>query len=119
MTIIQNISDSTPQSLNVVLPDGSTVTIVLTYRVQQSGWFFDISWGGMSPPWQVSGNRLVTSPNILRQYRGVIPFGLTVTTTNNGEPTGQEDFVNGYATPLLLSETDVLDIEAVYYPGLP
>lgn len=119
MTIIENITDSTPQRMNLTLPDGSTVTWALTYRVQQSGWFYDISWDGVSPPWVRNGNRLVTSPNILRQSRFLVPFGITVTTVDNGEPTGQEDFVSGYATALLLDESDVLSIEAVYYPGLP
>ncbi len=119
MNIVENITDSSPQTMNIVLPDGSTVTWALTYRPNQGGWFYDISWDGINPPWVCNGNRLVTSPNILRQYRGFINFGLTVTTVDNGEPIGQSDFVNGYATVLLLDETDIANIESAYYPGLP
>lgn len=119
MNIVENITDSSPQTMAIVLPDGSTVTLTLTYRPNQSGWFYDISWDGFSPPWICNGNRLVTSPNILRQFKGFLPFGLTVTTIDNGEPVGQEDFVSGYATVILLSASDVLDIEATYFPGLP
>ena len=119
MNIIQNISDSSPQVLKIRLPDGSTVTWTLTYRPNQYGWFYDISWDGITPAWVCNGNRLVTSPNILRQYRGFIDFGITITTQDDGEPVGQEDFVSGYATAILLDPVDIINIEGTYFPGLP
>ena len=119
MNIIENISDSTPQVLNIPLPDGSVVTWTLTWRPNQAGWFYDISWNGISPAWTCNGNRLVTSPNILRQYRGFIDFGISIVTPDGGEPIGQEDFTNGYATAILLDQTDIINIENTYFPGLP
>lgn len=105
--------------MNITLPDGTTVTWTLWYRPNQTGWFYDISWDGVSPAWERNGNRLVTSPNILRQSRALIPFGLTVATRDNGEPVRQQDFINGYATVILLDAVDVINIENTFYPGLP
>ena len=118
MTTLTSITDDANQQMTIVLPDGTTATLTLYYRVQQKGWFYDLSWDGFSPPFQSLGNRLVTSPNVLREYRNQLTFGLTISTADAGEPVGQEDFVNGYATAILLDASDVLNIENTYFPGL-
>lgn len=121
MQIVTGLTDQSPQVQPIVLPDGSTLTAVLTFRPQQGtiqgGWFADYSWDGQSPPWQLNGTCLVTSPNVLRQYKNQLPFGLTVSTTDNQDPQDQEDFVDGYCTLVLLDADDVIAIEATYFPG--
>jgi hypothetical protein len=115
MTIIGGLTDGSPQQLAIQLLDGTTVTWTLYFDPQQLGWFYDISWDGVNPPFTVNGNRLVAYPNILRQYRNLIPFGLTVTTVDSSEPIGQETFVDGTTTVLLLDATDVINIENAYF----
>jgi hypothetical protein len=115
VTIIQNITDQSPQQLTVVLPDGTAVTLVLTYRPQQAGWFWDLSWNGQTPPYQRNGNRLVTSPNFLRQMKNILTFGMALSTKDGSEPTAQEDFVDGTATLFLLSAVDVVNIEETFF----
>lgn len=116
--IIQGLTDQPKQEQPIKLPDGTTATLSLTFIPQQNGWFYDLSWDGLTPSWQNNGNCLVTGPNILRQYKNQIPFGLTVSTTDNQDPSGQEDFVNGRCTLVLLDPNDVIAIEATYFPGL-
>jgi hypothetical protein len=119
--IISGLTSNTPQQQPIVLPDGTTLTMTLTFRPQQGtiqgGWFVDYAWDGQSPPWQNNGMHLVTSPNVLRQYKNQLPFGLTVSTTDNQDPQAQTDFISGYCTLVLLDAADVIDIEQVFFPG--
>jgi hypothetical protein len=117
--ILTGLTDDPNQEYPITLPDGSTVTMDLQYWPQQNGWYYDLSWDGQSPPWQLNGMQLVANPNILRQWKNVIPFGLTVGTLNGQDPTSQEDFVNGNCTMILLNASDVAMIESTYFPGLP
>ena len=116
-SILQGLTDQPKQQWPITLPEGSTATMYLEYRPQQNGWFYDLVWDGVNPNWQLLGMRLVTHPNILRQYRNQITFGLTVSTPDGTDPTGQEDLVNGKCTLLLLDAADVLTIEGAYFPG--
>lgn len=117
MTRLQGLTDSPKQQYPIVLADGSTVTLYLYFCLQQIGWFYDFSWDGQVPPFAVYGNKLVTGPNVLRTLRELIPFGVGVVTRDGGDPAGQQDFVNGYCTLVLLDQTDVASIEGAYFPG--
>ena len=118
-SILQGLTDQPNQQYPITLPDGSTVTLDLSFWPQQLGWFADVSWDGRTPPWTLSGQQLVTSPNWLRQWRHVIPFGLSVATADALDPTSQEDFVNGNCALLLLNPSDVATVEADFFVGLP
>jgi hypothetical protein len=114
---LSGFSDLPNQVSLITLPDGSTVTLTTRFVAGQFGWNYDVSWNGLTPPWQSNGRRLVASPNVLRQFRNVIPFGLTVSTTDGRDPSSVDDLVSGYATLLLLDPVDVVNIEELYFPG--
>jgi hypothetical protein len=116
--ILQGLTDSPNQQYPITLVDGTVATLVLQFWPQQGGWFYDLTWNGRTPAWQSLGNQLVSSPNILRQYRNNIPFGITVSTIDGLDPSGQEDFVDGTCTLLLLSSAEAAVIESTYFPGL-
>lgn len=113
MTTLQGITDQPKQSTAVILADGTFVTIALEYRPQQLGWFYNLAW----QEFILNGQRLVASPNILRGYRKLLPFGLAVLTNNGVEPLNQDDFINGTITLILLDAQDVLDVEATVFTG--
>lgn len=121
MNSITSLTSQPAQSSFIVLEDGSRAQLDLFYRSQQLGWFYDIRWPGnekLPVPFQSLGRRLVASPNLLRQYRKLVPFGLMLFTIDNLEPMGRTCFVDGTADLILLNAADVLDIEARGYPGL-
>lgn len=118
MQVITGLTDQPTQVFNLTLEDGSILTVTMTYRPQQIGWYYDLLWNGTTPSTQVFGRRIVTSPNMLRQFRNVWSFGLGCVTSDNYEPLNQSDFSSGYATLLLLDASDVAQIEQVVYPGL-
>lgn len=113
MKLIQGITDKPNQTLVLPLDDGSSATLVLNYRDQQQGWFFDLAYGAVIS----RGNRLVTGPNALRHLKNLIPFGLLVDSVNNLEPLTGTVFSDGLTTLYLLDTADVAEVETLIYSG--
>lgn len=114
MNIIGGITSQPKQQMTIVLDDGTRATWLLEYRPNQSAWFYSLTWGTVV----LNNQRLVASPNIVRQVIRQIPFGITIITAGNVEPVDQEGFVNGSVVAYLLNAQDVADIEAQVFPGL-
>jgi len=117
MKQLDGLTDSAAQTFNLVLDDGTIATMNLYFRPNQLAWFYDISYNANNTTFTAAGRQVVTSPNMVRQFRNQIPFGLAVTYQSNGEPTGQEDWVNGNATMYLLNQVDVGMVEMNIFPG--
>lgn len=113
MNTITGISAQPKQQLSFVLDDGSQVSAYLEYRPQQLGWFLNLAWGD----WSVNGLRVVSTPNLLRQWRNVIPCGLSILTQSNADPLNSTDFSTAVSVMVLLNAADVLLVEASAYPG--
>lgn len=97
--------------MTLVLDDGSFVYWYIEYVAQQQGWFANFQRGD----WAVNGLRLTTGPNMLRQWRDIVPFGLGILTAGNVEPLNITDFVDGTATVYLLEAADVVESEATLF----
>ncbi len=106
MYLVQGISKYSLQKQRLILPNGDPFLLTIQYKPQQFGWFItDMSYAPTS--FELKGARIVTSPNMLYQFKNRIPFGLACFTTDNQEPTNQEDFSSGYASLYVLSEAEV------------
>ena len=105
---ITNISSDAKQSLNLILPDrDETVKVDLRYIPRQESWYMTVTYGGTV----ISGRRVCSGPNILRQWNNVFPFGLGCYTLDNTDPFFIDDFSNGRCGMFLLSEADVARFE--------
>lgn len=113
MNLLEGLTDQPKQETAIVLSDGTRATLSLEYRPNQLGWFYDLSWGDFA----ANGQRLVTSPNALRKFRKLLPFGIAVVTTADAEPLRQTDLADGTVALYLLDSTDVSAIESSLYPG--
>jgi hypothetical protein len=111
MNILTGFTDSPRQTTTIVLEDGGRVTLAIEYRPQQLGWFYDLEYD----TFLLQGQRLVSGSNIIRQFMGQIPFGLSVLTQSYLDPSGQEDFVSGEAVIVLLDQADVQAIELLKF----
>lgn len=110
MQLINGLTSNPKQQIPVILADGTTLNIGLAFFSMQSGWFFtSLNWN--NGQWVENGRRVVSHPNMLRQYRNIIPFGLACFTTGNREPTQQQDFSSGASALYILSASEVLDFE--------
>lgn len=107
MRLIENLSADPRQNVKVVLEDGSIVDITLRYFETQRGWFYDIQYGTF-----INYNRrLVTSPNMLRQFRDILPFGIACVVNDGKEPVFLDDFSTKRVVVYFLTAEEVLDVE--------
>lgn len=107
MKLLDIISADARQEFAVSLDDNSRVTISLWYSSMQAGWFYSVSRGTFS----VTNRRMVNSPNLLRAFRDVIPFGLSCVISDGQEPVFIDDFSTGRAKLYILDVADVSSIE--------
>lgn len=113
MNLLGGLTDQPKQTTTIVLADGSRATLALEYRPNQLCWVYGLTWGEI----EILGCQLVASPNIVRQFRTRLPFGIAVITAGNIDPTDQEAFVNGSCSVYLLDADDVADVEAAIFAG--
>ena len=113
MKQILELTTTYKQERLVVLESGLVFTLGLEYVVNQMGWFYYILFGKFA----THGNRLVTSSNILRQYKNILPFGVAVMTIDGTDPFLIDDFVTGRVRVFTLNSDDVNFIEATLYNG--
>lgn len=107
MNRIESINSNPRQNLAVVLDDGSKITLTIHYSTNQRGWYYEISYGDKI----LNNRRIVTSPNMLRQFRNILPFGLACSTKDGYEPVFIDDFNNERASLYILNEEDVISVE--------
>lgn len=120
MKSVTGLTSQPAQTSFISLDDGSRVQLSLYYRPQQLGWFYDLHWPGndeLPVPFTTNGQRLVCSPNMLRQFSKLIPFGLMLYTIDNLEPMGRTCFVDGTADLILLTAAEVEEQEETIFPG--
>jgi hypothetical protein len=104
MNSIPNLTDDPSQKQTVVLPDGSKLDLRIRYRQSQSGWYVDeLVWGTFI----LRGLRITNSPNMLRQWKNRLPFGIACTTKGNREPTQVKDFESGDSVLYVLTAEEV------------
>jgi hypothetical protein len=110
MKLIQQFSAEPKQLITMILSDGSRFSIDVEYKPLQYGWFIvSLVYGDFS----VSNLRIVTSPNMLYQFRNLIPFGLACFTEQNQEPTFTQDFASGRSKLYVLSAAELVVYEDI------
>jgi hypothetical protein len=101
------------QRQNVVLGDGTQLSLTLLYRPMQQGWWVtELTYKGIT----LNSRRVVVSPNMLHQFREKLPFGLACFSAGNREPTLQQDFSSGAASLFVLT-ADEVDAFSNYLTG--
>jgi hypothetical protein len=114
MVLIDNLNDSANQSTALQMPDGSAGTLNLVYRGSIQRWTFDFIHAAF-PNGAIRGQMLCVHPNILRNFKNIIPFGLTIVSANGNDPVSVEDFATGNISIYLLSAADVAAVENTFY----
>lgn len=111
MKQITTITSDPKQSTTIILDDGTRFTLDMRFVNNQSGWFYDITYGTL---FSCYGRKLVMGINLLRAFRKIIPFGLVCITKTGYDPVGVSDFVNGQAQLYVLDATDIAMVETSY-----
>lgn len=110
---LKQITNDYKQIHNFTLPDGSSLECTIRWSEMQIGWFFDsIAY----PNFLLKGMRICNSPNLLNQWRNLIPFGIACISKNNREPSLQNDFASKASVLYVLTEEEVAEY-AAYLSG--
>ncbi len=107
MYLVKEITSDAKQKHTLVLFNGESLVLTLEYKPMQQSWFADWEYDGFS----VRGTRISSHPNLLRQFRNLIPFGLACYTDKNAEPLLQEDFSSGRSKLYILDDDEVESVE--------
>lgn len=108
MRLIDKISGAPNQRLTIITEDGDAVTVSLKWLPSQQRW----SMGLIFDTFEVNGLLLAVSPNMIRGFKNVIPFGIAIDSTDALDPMYLNDFTSGRIKFYLLSAADVLTIES-------
>lgn len=103
------------QTANLVLDNGDIIPFSMYYSTNQQGWFYSFQYGNFI----AYGRRLVVSPNMLRQFRNTIPFGISCTSVDGYESIYQNDFQSGRINLYLLNQAEVLEAENLILTTIP
>lgn len=106
--------DSTPrQRLNLVGENNERISFTLQYRPTQQSWYFDLSYEGF----EVYGVKLLNSPNVLRQWINVLPFGISCAVPDGTDPYFVDDFTSERVVVYLLNAEEVQLVESGVLSG--
>jgi hypothetical protein len=113
---VQQLTSDPSQQQNLILADGTILSMSLYFSQQQAGWFCSLSYGSS---FVLNGFRIVVSPNILRQWQNVVPFGLSCFSPSGvgREPSQQQDFSSGAFQLTILTEEEVVEYETFLQGG--
>ena len=105
LTILSSRAD---QKAFIPLADGSLLQLEFIYRPGIQRWTVDVT----HPLLTLTGYILCVAPNILRQWRNLISFGIAVTSTDGYDPVEINDFVDGRVSVYILSSAEVSLVES-------
>jgi hypothetical protein len=114
MLLINSITDDPMQQFVLDGIPGVSVGILLRYMPRIQIWNMDVAWNNFT----ADGVPLLCGPNILRQWRNIIPFGIAITNNYFLDPYSLTDFSGGNSQFYLLDSTDVAAVEATFFDGL-
>lgn len=107
MKQITELTNDAKQAYTIIGENGEQIPFNLYYYETQQSWYFDISYGNTI----INGLKLTNFPNILRQWKHILPFGLGCTVTDGFDPYYIDDFVTSRVKVYLLNSSDVITIE--------
>lgn len=111
MKKIVNISNKPKQHIQLTTDTGKKVEFYLFYKPRVQSWFFSFEYEGL----KVNNLTVCLHPNILRQFKRNIDFGIGFTSTAKVEPFYLDAFATGKYEMVLLNQQEVNDIEAEIY----
>lgn len=108
MQEITSITSSPNQRMTLVLENNETADFRLYYSIRQQCWFYDFSYKETT----VNCSKVVLSPNSIRQFKRILPFGIAFAADSFVEPFSIDDFALGRVKMYVLNSVEVEEIES-------
>lgn len=112
MKYINRINNSSRQRIFLTGNANQRITMDLRFLPSQESWMADFYYNDFT----LKGIHVVASPNILRAYKNIIPFGIICTTEHGLDPYRIDDFRMGTAK-LFLQDQEERDFLENYVYG--
>lgn len=109
MRQITTLNDAYKQTFKFSIDGYDFVEIALEFKSLQYAWFITLNWGEFS----LNNERVAVSPNLLRQFSKMLPFGILITGVDAVDPFSNDAWLNGWNF-YMLDETDMADVEDIY-----
>ena len=111
MNIITTLTDYPNQRHQLVIEDGNSADFHLYFCGRQMSWYYDISYQNVT----INCNKVVLTPNSLRQFKNQLPFGIAFYTDGFVEPFKLDDFSSGRIKMAILNSEEVKQVEEEVY----
>lgn len=111
MKRIVNLSNEPKQRIQLVTDNGDNIDFFLEYKPRVESWFFSFEYKGI----KATNLTVCLHPNILRQFKRNIDFGIGFKSNTKIEPFSIDVFKNGGCSMYLLNEEEVKSVEANIY----
>lgn len=111
MRFLNKISDAGSQRFFLTGIPGQRIVMDLRYMPSQELWMMDIEYGDFA----LRGIVVTASVNLLRNYKNIIPFGISCTTIDGLDPYYIDDFSTQRASLFLMDQDDVQAVERGYF----
>lgn len=115
MQQLDTFTDAANQLFNVPLADASILQLAFIFRGATQRWTVDI----VHPQLTLHGFDLCLGPNIVRQWRNVVPFGIALTSVDDLDPVQPQDFQTGRVSVFILSPAEVQQVETDILAPIP
>jgi len=111
MKQINTLTAAPKQRMQLVLENNETADFYLYFDDRMENWFFDISYNDIT----LTCVEVCLHPNILRQLRRLIPFGIAFISNNKVNPFLITSFSSGECGMYVLNEEEVKEVEETIY----
>lgn len=111
MLYINKITNDPQQNMTLTGIPGLQIDMTLRFMPRIRAWEAGFSFNGQI----IDGVSIVTCPNILRQFRNTIPFGIMCVRADGLDPYTVTDFSTQLSNLYLLDAADVQALEADFY----
>lgn len=109
MRQIEKLDDTAKQVFRVSIDGYDEVEISLEFKPLQYAWFMSLTWGTFS----LNNERVAISPNLLRQFQNILPFGIQISNVDAIDPFSKDAWLSGWEM-YILSEDELVEVEALY-----
>lgn len=110
MRVLQGLRSIGQQRFQTRSDEGEVITLTKTYNPVIQAWFLDIETDTFS----LFGQRITLVANLLEQYTKIIRFGISVLSTDGGEPFLINDFSTGRIQLAILNFSEIELIQDEY-----
>lgn len=110
MRQITTLNDEYKQKFKFPISGYSDVFISIEFKPNQFAWFMNLTWDDFV----LNNERLGVHPNLLRQFRNILKFGICITHPAHLDPYDRTAWLNGWSF-YMLDEDDIEYVEDTFY----